>query len=155
MGFGPPYVGQNDTGRDDDNNNDILNYVGWDIEPISRDAICSASGCTNQTDCENADHSCNGAVCSKTRCTNKADCESAHACNSQTAGRWTNLEGHPFITWSCLDKAKEVKHRIHLLIREWNTQEEFNRFKESNGSRGDSDIVGLEGSGCDYYESNQ
>ena len=48
-----------------------------------------------------------------------------------------------FITWSCLDKAKEVKHRIHLLIREWNTQEEFNRFKESNGSRGDSDIVGI------------
>ena len=63
--------------------------------------------------------------------------------------------GHPFITWSCLDNAKEVKHRIHLLIREWNTQEEFNRFKESQGSRGDPDTEGREGSGCDYYESTQ
>ena len=63
--------------------------------------------------------------------------------------------GHPFITWSCLDNAKEVKHRIHLLIREWNTQEEFNRFKESNGSRGDPDTEGIEGSGCDYYEATK
>ena len=85
-------------------------------------------------------------------CTNKADCEKSHTCNNGTAGEWENLVGHPFITWSCLDNAREAKHRIHLLIREWNTQEEFNSFKESEGSRGDPDTGGLEGSECDYYE---
>ena len=59
--------------------------------------------------------------------------------------------GHPFITWSCLDNAKETKHRIHLLIREWNTQEEFKDFKE-NG-RGDPDTDGNEGDSCEHYES--
>ena len=85
-------------------------------------------------------------------CTNEADCESSHACNEGTAGVWKSFGGHPFITWSCLDNAKEVKHRIKMLIREWNTQEEFNSFKESEGSRGDPDISGKEGSECDYYE---
>ena len=47
-------------------------------------------------------------------------------------------DGNPFITWSCLDNAREAKHRIHLLIREWNTQEEFNSFKESEGKPGRS-----------------
>ena len=61
-------------------------------------------------------------------------------------------EGHPFITWSCLDNAKETKHRIHLLIREWNTQEEFKDFKE-NG-RGDPDTNGSEGDDCEYYKSD-
>ena len=66
----------------------------------------------------------------------------------------TNLkEGKPFTTWACLDQNKEVKHTIKLIVREWNTQEEFIRFKESNGSRGDPDVVGAEGSGCDYYEN--
>ena len=59
--------------------------------------------------------------------------------------------GHPFITWGCLDNAKETKHRIHLLIREWNTQEEFMDFKEKG--RGDPDTNGSEGDDCKYYES--
>ena len=63
--------------------------------------------------------------------------------------------GHPYLTWSCLDKAREIKHRIHLLIREWNTQEEYNSYKETEGSRGDPDVGGSEGTECDYYESEE
>ena len=65
------------------------------------------------------------------------------------------IKGHPFLTWSCLDPAREVKHRIHLLIREWNTKEEFTRFKESEGGSGDPDIGGAEGSECEYYEKDK
>ena len=64
------------------------------------------------------------------------------------------FEDAPFTTWACLDQNKEVLHTIKLIIREWNTQEEFIRFKESKGRRGDPDIVGAEGSECDYYENN-
>jgi len=63
--------------------------------------------------------------------------------------------GYPYFTWACLDKAREVKHRIHLLIRDWNTQEEFTRFKETEGSRGDADVEGEEGSFCKYYEAKE
>ena len=65
------------------------------------------------------------------------------------------LEGHPYLTLSCMNHAYERKHRIHLVIREWNTQQEFKRFVESKGSRGDSDIAGLEGSFCEYYEADE
>ena len=65
------------------------------------------------------------------------------------------LVGHPYLTLSCMNHAYERKHRIHLVIREWNTQNEFNRFVESKGSRGDPDIVGLEGSFCEYYEADE
>ncbi|MDE0120049.1 MAG: hypothetical protein OXM55_08605 [Bdellovibrionales bacterium] len=65
------------------------------------------------------------------------------------------LEGHPYLTLSCMNHAYERKHRIHLLIREWNTQEEFNRFVESEGSRGDPDVAGEEGSFCEYYEGDE
>ena len=61
-------------------------------------------------------------------------------------------QGNPFITLSCLDSAYEVKHVIKMIIRDWNTQEEFISFKESNGSRGDPDTNGFEGSDCPYYE---
>ena len=63
-------------------------------------------------------------------------------------------QGQPFITWACLDQYKEVKHAIKFIIREWNTQEEFIRFKETQGGSGDPDITGSEGSECDYYENN-
>ena len=63
--------------------------------------------------------------------------------------------GYPYLTWTCMDKAREIKHRIHLVIREWNTQEEYNSYKETSGSRGDPDVVGAEGSICDYYESEE
>ena len=61
------------------------------------------------------------------------------------------FKGYPYLTWSCLDNAHEVIHRIHLIIREWNTEEEFNKFVESNGSRGDPDVGGEEGTDCEYY----
>ena len=64
-------------------------------------------------------------------------------------------DGNPYITWSCKDRGYEVKHRIHLIIREWNTQEEFLLFKDSEGNRGDPDNVGDEGAVCDYYEQDK
>lgn len=63
--------------------------------------------------------------------------------------------GYPYLTWSCLNAAREVKHRIHLLIREWNTQAEFHSFVESQGSRGNPDEEGAEGSICEYYEAEE
>ena len=63
--------------------------------------------------------------------------------------------GYPYLTWSCLDKAREIKHRIHLIVREWNTQEEYDSFKDTKGSRGDPDVVGQEGSICQYYEAGE
>ena len=65
------------------------------------------------------------------------------------------LTGYPYLTWTCSDKAREIKHRIHLVVREWNTQEEYNDFKDSEGGRGDPDVVGQEGSACDYYTSDE
>ena len=66
-----------------------------------------------------------------------------------------NRRGYPYFTWTCMDKAREVRHRIHLTVREWNTQKEYNKFKETAGSSGDPDIVGAEGDLCDYYESDE
>ena len=66
-----------------------------------------------------------------------------------------DVTGYPYLTWSCLNKAREIKHRIHLVIREWNTQEEFNTFVESKGGRGDPDLEGAEGSICEYYEAGE
>ncbi len=63
------------------------------------------------------------------------------------------LKGHPFFTWSCLNKGLEVMHRIHLIVREWNTEDEFNAYKESNGSRGTANENG-EQDGCDAYGSD-
>ena len=65
----------------------------------------------------------------------------------------SSLEGHPFFTWSCLDHGLEVKHRIHLIVREWNTEDEFNAYKESNGSRGTAN-KNNEQDGCSAYESD-
>ena len=62
------------------------------------------------------------------------------------------IKGYPYFTISCLDSGHESLHRIHLIIREWNTEEEFNKFVESEGSRGDPDEGGDEGIDCDYYE---
>ncbi len=63
-------------------------------------------------------------------------------------------DGYPYITFSCEDRAEEVKHRIHLIIREWNSVEEFMDFKDSQGDNGDPDVVGASGSDCDYYEDD-
>ena len=66
-----------------------------------------------------------------------------------------NIRGEPYFVWTCMDSAREVRHRIILLIREWNTQTEYNKFKESLGSGGDPDVEGEEGSLCDYYTSEE
>ena len=63
--------------------------------------------------------------------------------------------GEPYFVWNCMDRAKEVRHRIILLIREWNTQKEYNRFKESLGSSGDPDSGGNEGDLCDYFTADE
>ncbi len=63
--------------------------------------------------------------------------------------------GYPYLTWTCLDQAREIKHQIHLIIREWNTVEEFDRLIDSEGSRGDPDKEGNEGTNCDYYEAEE
>ncbi len=64
-------------------------------------------------------------------------------------------DGNPYFVWSCFDKGQEIKHKIILLIREWNTQKEYNKFKETSGSSGDPDIAGDEGDHCDYYTSDE
>ena len=71
---------------------------------------------------------------------------------SSLHGGSTLSEGYPYITWACLDGAHEVRHQIHLILREWNSREEFADFIESEGSSGDPDVTGTEGGNCDYYE---
>ena len=65
------------------------------------------------------------------------------------------LLGYPYFTVECLDGNKDAIHRLHLIIREWNTLEEFYSFKESNGRSGDSDISGREGDECQYFEPDE
>ena len=65
-------------------------------------------------------------------------------------------EGNPLWTFSCLDSAGETLHRVHLMIREWNTYEEFNDFYNSGGedTDADPDVVGEEGDDC-FYEDRE
>ena len=65
------------------------------------------------------------------------------------------ITGYPYLTWTCRNKARERKHSIHVAIREWNTQEEFNTFVKSKGGRGDPDVEGAEGSICEYYAAGE
>ena len=56
-----------------------------------------------------------------------------------------------FFEFKCLDDAGEVLHEIFLMIREWNTKEEFNNFFSSGGiDTADPDIEGEEGNECEY-----
>ena len=58
-----------------------------------------------------------------------------------------------FFDVECLDSGGEVLHKLQLMVREWNTHEEFIEFYDSGGSEGpDPDIVGEEGEDCDYEE---
>ena len=67
-----------------------------------------------------------------------------------------SLIGYPYFTLSCLDSNFEILHAVHLIIREWNTLDEFLSFKETDGRSGDPDISGEEGSGdCQYYEADE
>ena len=59
----------------------------------------------------------------------------------------------PLWTFSCLDSAGEVVHQMHLMIREWNTYEDFIEFYEEGGNDdSDPDVIGDEGEQCAYEE---
>lgn len=65
------------------------------------------------------------------------------------------LLAYPYFTLECLDAGGDALHRVHLIIREWNTFEEFSDFQDSDGDRGDPDISGTEGEECQYYEPDE
>ena len=73
--------------------------------------------------------------------------------NFSSGGYVDDLKGHPFFTWACLNRADEVMHRIHLIVREWNTEDEFNAYRESSGSRGTANENDGQ-DGCNAYESD-
>ena len=58
--------------------------------------------------------------------------------------------GNDAYTLSCYDKGRELKHRINLFVREWNTLDEFLLYGDSSGAEGDPDIGGAEGVDCDF-----
>ena len=66
-----------------------------------------------------------------------------------------SLRGYPYLTLECLDSNFESLHRVHLIIREWNTKEEFLNFQDSDGRSGDPDLDGEEGGDCPYYEADE
>ena len=54
-----------------------------------------------------------------------------------------------FFEFSCLESAEETLHQIFLMIREWNTLEEFFKFYEDGGNdEADPDVEGIEGKDC-------
>ena len=59
---------------------------------------------------------------------------------------------NPYYTFTCLDSAGEILHQINLMIREWNTHEEFMVYYDSGGSddTADPDVTGVEGNDCEY-----
>ena len=57
----------------------------------------------------------------------------------------------------CIDSAGEVLHKLQLMVREWNTHEEFLSFYQAGGTEdADPDVggydrlEGIEGEDCDY-----
>lgn len=65
---------------------------------------------------------------------------------------------YPFFTVECLDATKDTVHALHLMIREWNTYEQFYAYYQSGGSQSNNpDVDGEEGGGggndCDYEEN--
>ena len=65
------------------------------------------------------------------------------------------LIGYPYFTLECLNANAEALHRVHLIIREWNTFEDFYNFQESNGRTINPDVSGKEGVDCQYYEPDE
>ena len=54
-----------------------------------------------------------------------------------------------FFEFSCLDSAREVLHQIFLMVREWNTLEEFYKFYRDGGNdEADPNVEGIEGTDC-------
>ena len=63
------------------------------------------------------------------------------------------FQPYPFFTVECLDATKDTVHALHLMIREWNTYEEFYDYYKSGGSKANNpDVKGEEGEDCDYEE---
>ena len=88
-------------------------------------------------------------------CSNCPDLFYADSSKSATTGDTSFPIGYPYFSLSCLDSNYEVLHRVHLIIREWNTLEEFLNFQDSEGRSGDPDIEGNEGDECLYYEPDE
>ena len=58
-----------------------------------------------------------------------------------------------FFEFSCKDSAGEILHKILLMIREWNTYEEFKKFYTAGGDdSADPDVEGKEGEDCQYED---
>ena len=69
----------------------------------------------------------------------------------QICGNCPNQEPRPFFEFECFDQAGETLHLIQLMIREWNTLEEFRDFYNDGGNDdADPDVEGIEGEDCDY-----
>ena len=65
------------------------------------------------------------------------------------------LVGYPYYTLECLDSNMEAIHRVHFIVREWNTLEEFHEFQDSAGDNGDPNVTGEEGNDCNYYDADE
>ena len=64
-------------------------------------------------------------------------------------GRSVLFPGREAILFDCEDEAFELKHRIEVYIREWNTLTDFVTYKTSGGQTYNPDVNQLEGS-CGY-----
>lgn len=56
-----------------------------------------------------------------------------------------------FFQVECLDSAGEVLHKLQLMVREWNTYEEFISYLDGD-DKADPDVDGTEGQDCDYED---
>ena len=57
---------------------------------------------------------------------------------------------NPYYTFTCQNDRLEIKHRLNLIIQEWNTPKEFFTHYESRGAdpSADPNITGAEGQNC-------
>lgn len=76
------------------------------------------------------------------------DDRSGSAFYNPGASGWIRA-GNDSYSWYCTDRAWETRYGIKVYVREWNTMEEFGKW---NGTLGDPDVDGDEGSGDCGYE---
>ena len=58
-----------------------------------------------------------------------------------------------FFEFSCLDSGGEILHKILMMIRDWNTYEEFREFYDDGGNdSADPNVEGFEGDDCKYED---
>ena len=60
------------------------------------------------------------------------------------------LNGNEAFEFECLDGAFDIKHRLRVFIREWNTFSDFLLYQTTSGVTENSDVSGTEGDDCDY-----